>query len=119
MISISPLLLNKLGRHALVVVGMIIVLLPCILLNCKILADSACDASVSAPQSSVIAEDAAGNAHDPDDCGRCHCLAPGAIIEGQGVIIPAPIITHNVLICHPDQAPSGMSFAPDPPPDRA
>ncbi|MBN8523742.1 MAG: hypothetical protein J0M02_00060 [Planctomycetes bacterium] len=114
------ILLRMLGRHLVVVAGVVVVLLSSMQTNCLTLNDGPSKAAVATTQAVAVAGDAgAGDPLDPDGCGHCHCVAPSAVIEGRTVVIPAPLVSRNLRIMHPDDAPTSVSFVPDPPPNRA
>jgi hypothetical protein len=117
-------LLRLLGRHALVVVGVVVVLLSSVQINCLLLQDDAGLAVVEAPMGDlpVLVDDGAGRQGDPldpDACGHCHCVAPAAIVTDQGMVIPSPLVGRSTPIREPGEIPTGVSFAPDTPPNRA
>ena len=117
-------LLRLLGRHALVVAGVVLVLLSSVQINCVLAEDAAGLAVAASPMGDlpVIGDDGAGRQGDPldpDACGHCHCVAPAAILTDQAFVIPSPLVGRNTLMREPGETPTGVSFAPDPPPNRA
>ncbi len=117
-------LLRLLGRHALVVTGVVVVLLSSVQINCLLVEDAAGVAVAASPLGAlpVIVDDGSGRQGDPldpDACGHCHCVAPAAIVTDQGIVIPSPLVGRNTLIREPSETPTGVSLAPDPPPNRA
>ena len=114
------ILLSMLGRHVVVVAGMLVVLLSSMDVNCLPLYGDSSKAAMAATQGVMTADDAGtGNPLDPDGCGHCHCVAPTAVVEDQSLVIPAPLVSRNPRILHPDDAPTSVSFVPDLPPNRA
>jgi hypothetical protein len=114
------ILLRMLGRHLVVVAGVLVVLLSSMQINCMTLNDGPSDVAMAVTQAVTSPGDAGtGDLLDPDGCGHCHCVAPNAVVEEQGVVIPAPLVSRNLPILHPDDAPTSVSFVPDPPPNRA
>lgn len=117
-------LLRLLGRHALVAAGVVVVLLSSMDINCLRARDDAGFAGVASTMGEPAAsqDDGAGRQGDPldpDACGHCHCVAPAAIVTDQGIVIPSPLVGRNTRMREPNETPTGVSFAPDPPPNRA
>lgn len=114
------ILLRSHVRRVTVALGICFVLLSSMDLNCLTVRDDAGDVTSTALPYATPADDAGQrDPLDPDGCGHCHCVVPSAIIEGHGVIIPVPLVSRNRPMLHPDDPPAGVTFAPDPPPNRA
>lgn len=114
------ILLRVIGRHALVVAGMLVVLLSPVLITC--VPCTSTDAGVVGVTSHLVTNlpgDGFGDPADPDQCEHCHCTAPAAIVPDQIIRLPATLVSRNPVCLTPLRSPDDPSFAPDPPPNRA
>lgn len=117
-------ILRTLGRHALVAASILVVLLAPMGINCGpcVNADDS-TATVTDVAGPVGLEDVAGNGlgdpTEPDQCDHCHCAAPKALTADNGLRLPALLVSRHTSVRTPDQAPDDLSFAPDPPPNKA
>jgi hypothetical protein len=116
-------LLRAFGRHALVAVGIMVVLVAPLSINCMPCVNTDNASSVVAGTTGqdlaiVVSDNGLGDPADPEQCDHCHCTAPAAIVPDHTVRFPAPLVSRNTVRRAPTQAPDDPVFVPDPPPNR-
>lgn len=120
-------LLRVLGRHALVAVGIVVVLMAPLPVNCMPCGNSNETASgfaaIDMDAAAVVAsDDGQRNPLDPVDpqpCDHCHCTAPAALAPDHSVKIPATLVSRHLVPPVPTHVPDDPVFVPDPPPQKA
>lgn len=116
-------LLRVLGRHALVAMGVVVVLVAPLSINCMpcVNTDGASPAVAGATvqdMAVVVSDNELGDPADPEQCDHCHCTAPAAIVPDHNVRFPATLVSQNTVRPAPTQVPDDPVFVPDPPPNR-
>lgn len=116
-------LLRVLGRHALVAVGIVVVLVAPLSINCVPCVNTAdaSSATMSVAQNNDTApvpDTGLGDPLDPEQCDHCHCTAPAAIVPDHGMRFPATLVSRHTVRPAPTHIPDDPVFVPDPPPNR-
>jgi len=116
------ILLRVLRRHALMALGIVVVVVASLRIDGHACAGADHEAHESPPTGmvSMAAEDDCGGPCDPHGSGQCHCpaIVASAIVSEAAVMLPAPMVCGTAPDGDHDRMPNGWSFVPDPPPDR-